>query len=739
MALLAIVAAVVGVGLWRSWGGRGWGASTSALAGAAKDFNVLLITLDTTRADCLGCYGHPVVRTPHIDALAKEGVRFTQCTTAAPITLPSHSSIMTATYPFVHRARNNGRYLADEGNVTLAEMLRPAGYATGAEVGAYVLAAIWGLNQGFDSYRSEKVGGGERREPERPAKEQSVPADDVCDRALEWLGQHGSQRFFLWVHFFDPHMPWTPPERFARQYTDPKLGGYYGEIAFVDEQVGRLLGELGRMGLAERTLVVLTADHGEGLNQHRELTHTYFVYDSTMRVPLMMRCPGRIPADRVVEAQVRTADIAPTVLALLGLPAKADAQGASLLPLVEGRTKDPELGAYGESVSAHEAFGYARLWTYRAGGWKYIHAPTPELYDLGGDPGEENNLADRYPQRVKALRKRLEAVIAAGLALGAQVDRVEQLDAAAVSKLAALGYAGGYVPAESRDELELFHEFAGPDPKEHIDQYAQYMEARAWAGAQQPEKAAALLKQLTAAEPDAPEFHALLAEQLRLLGQWQDAAAEYAVLLELQPDSGLAHYQMGKVLGELGRSEESVKHLRIAAAAMPEYADAQAYLALGLAQSGQAKEAERSFQRALEIEPGHEDAVVGLGDLLHARGRSEEALAVLRQGLDHRPERVQLANNLAWFLATLPEAELRDGAEAVRVAEGICAQAGDAGPELLDTLAAAYACAGRFEEAVRTARRALDLSLSAKNSALAEEIRGRLALFEAGRPYRQGK
>jgi tetratricopeptide (TPR) repeat protein len=465
------------------------------------------------------------------------------------------------------------------------------------------------------------------------------------------------------------------------------------------------------------------------------LTHTYFVYDSTMRVPLMMRCPGRIPADRVVEAQVRTADIAPTVLALLGLPAKADAQGASLLPLVEDRTKDPELGAYGESVSAHEAFGYARLWTYRAGGWKYIHAPTPELYDLGGDPGEENNLADRYPQRVKALRERLEAVIAAGLALGARADRAEQLDAAAVSKLAALGYAGGYVPAESRDELELFHESAGPDPKEHTDQYAQYMEARAWAGAQQPEKAAALLKRLAAAEPDAPEFHALLAEQLRLLGQWQDAAAEYAVLLELQPDSGLAHYQMGKVLGELGRSEESVRYLRRAVEVMPEFPDAHAYLALGLLQSGRRDEAEGHFRRALELDPGNENACLERSGLLQRAGRSVEALEVLREGLRHRPASVGIANNLAWFLATAADAGLRDGAEAVRLAEEVRGRMGREDAGVLDTLAAAYAAAGRFDEAVQTAQRGLELARSAGDAPLAEQIAARLTSYESGKAY----
>lgn len=728
------VVLVVVAGLCWLW----WSMSSAEpLSGRGRDFNVLLITLDTTRADHLGCYGHPAIKTPNIDALARQGVRFTQCTSAAPITLPSHASMMTATFPFVHRARHNGRYLADEGNVTLAELLKAAGYSTGAEVGAFVLDAVWGIDQGFDSYRSGLEPTEEESRFERLASQQSVTADNVCDRALEWLGQHGSERFFLWAHFFDPHQPWRPPERFAAPYADARFGAYWGEIAFVDEQVGRLLGELRRMGLEDRTLVVLTADHGEGLLQHGELSHTYYVYDTTLLAPLIFRCPQRMPEKRVIDAQVRTVDIAPTVLAFLGLSANQDAQGQSLLPLLEGETDDPHLFAYGESVSAHDSFGYARLRTCRADGWKYIHAPTPELYDIGNDPGEEVNLADRYPEHVESMREQLEALIAESMVSGGDLSRVAQLDSVAAEQLRALGYVGGYTPTDTQDELQLFQNWEGPDPKDHIVPYNQYLKARGWANAGNQEQAVAILRELVTEEPSNPAFRDLLAGQLRETGSLDESVAQYETLLDLQPDNALAHYRLGKVLGELDRLEKSVEHLRRAVEVMPEDPNVHSFLALALLRLGDSATAERHFRLVLELDPMHQGACTELSTLLRLRGRWVEAVGVLRDGLGRRPNSTTIANNLAWFLATASVPEARDGAEAVRLAERLRRQMQEDNPAVLDTLAAAYAEAGRFDEAVATVRQALQLAESSGLADIAEEIRARLLLYESGSAYHE--
>lgn len=704
------------------------------LAGSASDFNVVLITLDTTRADCLGCYGHPLIRTPHIDALAREGVLFEQCTTTAPMTLPSHASIMTSTYPFVHRARMNGRYLVDEGNVTLAETLRDAGYATGAEVAAYVLDAVWGIDQGFDHYRSETSPDARGERFERLSRLESEPADAVCSRAIEWLQESASGKFFLWVHFFDPHDPCTPPPRFRSQYKDP----YLGEIAFVDEQIGRLMAEIRRMDLDSRTIVVLTADHGESRFEHNEPTHGYFVYDSTMRVPLIFRCPSRLEGNRRIAGQVRIVDIAPTLLDLLGLESTATVQGESLVPLLSGMAQDLGLGAYGEAVNAHDSFGYARLRTYREGGWKYIHAPTPELYHVAVDPGEKVNLADREPRRLARMRGQLEELIAQAEASRTVENPPSVLDAAAAEKLAALGYIGGFAPLDSdRSEVDLLANHEGPDPKDHIKSYNDHLNSQALVGAELYDQAAPILADLVQREPDAPAYRESYAYVLRKLRRLEEAVVEYDALLRLQPTNAAAHYRLGSVYGELNRIDKSITHLELAVAAMPDYPEAHAYLALAYATQERFDLAEEHFKTSLRLDPGGQDARMEYASLLHRLGRFREAIDQLREGVQHRKETPALQNNLAWYLATIPDSELRDGNLAVQMAEAVVAALGDSDPGLLDTLAAAYAEAGRFDDAIRTASRAVELARSASQPELADDVQGRLSLYESGQPFRE--
>gem|GEM_PF-6290310 len=496
------------------------------------------------------------------------------------------------------------------------------------------------------------------------------------------------------------------------------------------------MGEFRRLGLEDHTLVVLTADHGEGLLQHRELTHGYYVYDSTLRVPLILRCPSRVPEERVIDSQVQTVDIAPTVLAFLGLEPGPDVQGQSLLPLAEGAADDLRPAAYGESVSAHDSYGYARLRTCRTDGWKYIHAPKPELYDIENDPHETVNLADRYPERVATMRYALEELIAESLTGAADMEQVGVLDAVAAEKLAGLGYVGGYSPESStKNELELFSQFEGPDPKDHVDSFNRFLAARAWINSDQPANAEPMLHGLISAEPSAPAFRDYYAKLLQKLGRPEEAVEQYRSLLELQPDNAVAHYRLGKVFGELGRLDDSVTHLRRAADAMPEYAEAHAYLALALAQQGRLQEAEGCFRRVLELDPANEDACTELSALLQRRGLGEQAVGILREGLRRRPDSLKLSNNLAWFLATAPDPELRDGQEAVRLVWGIRQRMPEDDASILDTLAAAYAAAGRFDEAVISARRALDLVESLELVDLATEVRARLALYESGRAY----
>ncbi|MBN1510904.1 MAG: sulfatase-like hydrolase/transferase [Phycisphaerae bacterium] len=698
--------------------------------------NVLLITLDTTRADVLACYGHKLVKTPNLDRLAREGARFTQCTTVAPITLPAHTSILAGTYPFVHGVRNNGRYVPDEGITTLAEWLKGRGFATGAEVAAFVLDGIWGLNQGFDTYQSAKPDETYREQMDRLMGHQSVPADDVADRAIAWLNEHNDGRFFLWLHFFDPHQPWRPPDRFKEQYPHP----YLGEVAFMDEQIGRVLDELRRLKLDGRTLVAVVGDHGEGLGQHDELTHRYYVYDSTMRVPLLMWGPGVVPAGRVVASQARTVDVAPTVLDLLGLEPLPRIQGCTLRPLLDGRTADLGLAAYGESVEPFESYGYSRLWAIRSDGWKYIHAPRAELYDVRKDPQEETNLAEQEPERLSAMRERLESVVSEGLAQSPrQASSSGALDAGLADRLGGLGYVGGYAPPAETDELTLLRKAGGSNPKDHIQTVNGFLKARAHFEANQLDEGETILHKLIGEEPENPALRSVLARMYWEAGRPAEAWEQYAVLLKLQPENAPERYRAGRVLGGLGRFRESEACLREAVEAMPGYADARAYLALIMAEQGRAQEARTLYEEALAAEPGCEACVLGLSGLLQTLGDRAGAIRVLRAGLEQNSGSFQMANNLAWWLATAPDESLRNGADAVRLAEQTRDTLGDrASADILDTLAAAYAEVGRTEDAAAVARRAIELAERAANTELADDIRARLALYEGGRAYRDG-
>jgi len=443
---------------------------------------------------------------------------------------------------------------------------------------------------------------------------------------------------------------------------------------------------------------------------------------------------------RVVHAQVRVVDVAPTVLDLLGLEPLPGVQGCTLRPLLDGRTADLGLAAYGESVEPFESYGYSRLWTLRADGWKYIHAPRAELYDIRRDPQEETNLSEQEPERLAAMQQRLLSVVSEALAQAPRrASGAGALDADLADRLAGLGYIGGYAPASEADDLTLLREMEGSDPKDHIQTVNGSLKARAHIGAGQLAEGETILHELIGKEPENPALRSVLARMYWETERFSQAAEQYEVLLTLQPENAPEHFRAGRVLGELGRLEEGEKHLRRAVELTPGYADAHAYLALVLSRQGRLDEAGAAFARARELEPGNEAAAAGWSSLLAAQGDRAGSLNVLREALKHSPDSVVLANNTAWQLATAPVASLRNGEEAVRVAEHARALLGEqVSVNVLDTLAAAYAEAGRMEDASAMARRALELAERAENATLTADIRARLALYEAGKPYRDG-
>jgi arylsulfatase A-like enzyme len=442
--------------------------SASALAGllGSSDrparipppLGVLIVTLDTTRADYLSAYGSGRVWTPSLDRLAADGVVFEQATTVAPLTLPAHCSLFTGLLPPRHGIRDNASGSLAAHHQTLAEVLQRRGFETAAFVGSAVLSADRGLEAGFEVYHDGISKGG-------PAVGRGLqrPADHVVDEALGWLEVRNDRPFFLWVHLYDPHAPYEPPEPFRTAYADP----YAGEIAFADAQIGRLLGVLERRRLLDRTAVVVAGDHGESLNDHGENGHGIFIYQSVIRVPLIVRVAG-VPPRRVPEV-TRLVDIMPTVLDLVAAPT-VPSDGVSLVAAMTGAGRTLDLEAYSESLYP-EQFGWSPLRSLRYGHFKLIEAPRPELYDLQADPAEQHNIHDERPAAAAMMSRRL-SVMTRQLASPHETRDPVGPPPESVERVAALGYVGAARTSPNRAGQPL------PDPKDHIGEYNRLVRRR---------------------------------------------------------------------------------------------------------------------------------------------------------------------------------------------------------------------------------------------------------------------
>ena len=360
-----------------------WIPATFAASNPAP--NVVVITIDTLRADHLGCYGDKQIRTPNIDALAADGARFDRAYTAVPVTLPSHTVMFTGTYPMRSGMHDFAANKLGPGQPTLASVLKENGYVTGAVIGSAVLDSRFGLNRGFDFYYDHFDF---NRLQESNLEEMERPGNLVAEVALDWLGKNYQKKFFLWMHLYDPHYPYNPPAPYAAEYRDRP---YDGEIAFADSQVGRLIHFLKEKGLYANTLIVLSGDHGESLGEHGEKTHGFFIYNATLHVPFIIHLPGTA-SPRTVPDLISLADLMPTVLQALKLEVPAQVQGHNLLPLI--RTKDPgePRNLYAETFLPRLHFNWSELRGVETANYHFIDAPKPELYDLTKDPGETRNL-----------------------------------------------------------------------------------------------------------------------------------------------------------------------------------------------------------------------------------------------------------------------------------------------------------------------------------------------------------
>lgn len=603
--------------------------------GDVRDPNLVLVTLDTVRADHLGCYGDGAAVTPALDRLAAEGLRFVQASSSVPLTLPSHTTLLTGLLPPHHGLRNNGAGALPGGTATLATLLADKGYRTGAFVGAFVLDHRFGLARGFEVYDDEiprDPRAGTSLEAERPGR-------DVVDRALAWLGREDPRPFFLWIHLYDAHAPYMPPAAWAARHPGRP---YDGEISEVDEQVGRVLAALDRGRLAKRTVVAVAADHGEGLGEHGERTHGLLLYEPTLHVPLLVRAPGRL-APRTIETPVSLVDLAPTLAGLLGKALPAPATG----PL-DGRDLSAELLGGGEPAPADlyaetrypAIFGWSPLAALRRRDLKYISAPRPELYDLRRDPKEAANLAaaGRPAETARNFAARL-AAIEAGAVAG---PRPAAADAETRARLASLGYVAGPAPRGTAEAASR----PSPDPKTMVDLFQRFEQANA--RLQDGETAAALgeLETLVAADPANPVFRGKLAAAWRDRGELAKAVPLYRQAAATAPEDPEAWYNLAAALqeaGQLGAARQAIGRALRLDDSRPE-----AHNTLGIVEmaEGKLEEARGEFAAAADLDPRNAPALNNLGNALRALRRPDEAARAYQRSAELAPRYAEPLNGL---------------------------------------------------------------------------------------------
>jgi arylsulfatase A-like enzyme/Flp pilus assembly protein TadD len=660
---------------------------------AGRDFNVILITLDTVRADKIGCYGCDQVRTPGIDGLAARGLRFQECIAQTPLTLPSHTTILTGTFPNYHGVRDNGGFVAPPEIVTLAEVFKQAGYQTAAFVAAYVLDSHWGLDQGFDTYfdqfdlsEAREISLGNIRRP----------ANEVVDQVLPWLEARKSDKFFVWVHLYDPHSPYQPPPPYDREYAGQP---YLGEIAFADSQVGRLWDFVEQNGLADRTFVVFAGDHGESLGDHQEETHGFFLYQETLRVPLIFVTPFTRLNGRVSERPAQLADIMPTILEMCGQPRPPQVQGRSLVREFFGRSGERPGLIYSETYSPRFHFGWSELRSVQDERYQLIIAPRMELYDLDSDPGELHNLADSRLDLVRSLRARAEDLTRLYGRDSLKTD-MRRVDQSTRERLAALGYLGSFVDSSQLEGKVL------ADPKDKIGIVNSLGRALEMGLNGQADKAIPIVQGIIAQDPDIIDAYFTLGNIYDREGRYAEAIAQYRIALGLRPDDTFAVMNIANCYRSMGRLDQAEKfvldyvaqghrdsalyfllgglylnqenydvaapYIKQGLSLNPEsatgandlaaifylkedYAQAESYareavrlnprlrsahfnLAQILAKEDRTAEAEAEYLQELRVNPKHFKAAITLALIYRAEGRKDEELKYLEQWLENAPE-----------------------------------------------------------------------------------------------------
>ena len=634
----------------------------AARLGQDKIRNVILISIDTCRADYLSCYGYPSKTTPNIDTIAAEGILFENVISPNPTTLPAHSSMLTGTNPPYHGVHDNEGYQLGKFNTTLAEILKEAGFSTAAFISAFVMDSQFGIDQGFDTFNDR-------------FEEEIVPMSGISERkghetsrlAVKWLEENKDEKFFLFLHYYDPHLDYEPPEPFASQYASNL---YAGEIAYTDHCIGQVISKLKKLKFYDSTLIIITADHGEMLGQHGEKGHGYFIYQGNVRVPLIFKLPGK-RRSKVITKRVGLIDIVPTVCGLLDIETPSEVKGMDLSGAFAGKKlPDQPRNLYCESLGP-TIYDASPLLGVVTDQYKYIHTAREELYDLIKDPGELNNLLTAKPKQANLLKGHLELIIEEQLRKN-DIDNRLKLNEQALNKLESLGYVAGSVKEDFRLDQD------GDDPKDFIDFHLLYARASVLTHIKKYSEAEALCKQLISRKSDfwgayfvrgyinaeqdnADEAIRNWQESVRLnpghyqsycelglifdrQGKTEQAIVHFQKALQINPNLAEIHNNLASTLNKQGKTDEAISHYRQALQIDSNLAEAYNNLGIILKSQGNIDEAIKHYRKALEIDPGHAIIHYNLAEELRKQGKADEAISHYRQALQIDPN-FALAHN----------------------------------------------------------------------------------------------
>ncbi len=607
------------------------GASTFVRAEAP---NIIFVTVDTTRADRMGFLGSKKGLTPNLDALARQGVVFEKAYSQAPLTPVSHATIFTGTYPQFHTVTDFGHPLPAL-LPFVPEILHKSGYRTAAFIGSLILDPKANMAPGFDrGFDFFDAGFHPKRGPNE-SRYDSVErrAGDVVAHAMRWMAKNQNRQtpFFIWIHLYDPHAPYDPPAPFDKRFTDL----YDGEVAYADAALGKLFTYMRQHGLYDRALITMMSDHGESLGAHGESMHGIFLYDETIRVPLLFKLPGQLLAGRRVETRVRLVDVAPTLLSMLSLPLPPTFQGESLVPLMKMAPPLPgkavqksaaDLPAYAETDYPHRAFGWSSIRSMRTGKYLFVRAPRRELYDQTRDQAAEHNLAATSPAVTDTLQAQLDQFRDQTSSYHGKADQ-PAVTAEQSENLSALGYVGSTPGTASTDPLK------GADPKDKIGISNTLHEGMIAIEDGRFTEAIPMLQQVLDDSPLIAVAQMQLGIALARVRRYPEAIAALQTSVKLMPDSPPAQYELGLALFETGAWRESVPYFEFVAKKRPKFADAQYSLASVYARVQRVPEAVELLQQVIQLSPEHFRGNLLLGRIFTLQHRSDEALPYLKQAV----------------------------------------------------------------------------------------------------------